>query len=637
MNDGIPTEGLMGLASPLPIISTPSNLPSQENGAEKATLIVSIVFDQEAPPGMFVRSSLVIENRDTSFSVVMAANPLSPPNNIHNFRLGLQIRLHRPPHPRPLLKGIRHADQPFLAEPLPDEADPKGQVRPLGDQVSEPVHHHRLAGRVLAQRHRDDGGAHDGRERRREGGGQDERVERVVPQRARHAQRAREVPVARVVAPELGRLVAPLADDRVGDRLVPQARVALRPHLQGLPLRERADGLQVRHVVRVGRQLGEEALEPGHQVGLEEERDGVAVDEVGAREDQVVDEGGAGLLEERERGVERGDEDAALGARGAGEEVAGDADALAGQATRVLARADVVRHPVEREYVRRVLDRAGHGAHGVLVLGQGHDQVPRREAGRGLDADQVVHVRRRQNRAAGLRAQGGQREAQRAGDAAARGRPGGVLPRVIRALDLAPVGRPPVAGPVAAEVGPLGQIRLTEDHGARPPEPGRHGAVRGHPGAEQGVRPGRGVHPAVERRVGRDVVLQQQRDPVQRAPHLAAGPLAVQGASGGAGRGVQLRDGVQLAVDLGDARRVRVHEVDAREEPGAQACHQVFQAGIDKGWEPPAVDACCTITIGVQWPRCRRCRRRRRTGDRKSGAVTGKCGRRMAEEEQPRD
>src|SRR5205823_8037949 len=90
------------------------------------------------------------------------------------------------------------------------------------------------------------------------------------------------------------------------------------------------------------------------------------------------------------------------------------------------------------------------------------------------------------------------------------------------------------AGPAApaarrmegAEVRPLAQVRLPEEDGARLAELGGDGRVleRGRPDERKGSR--RGLHPVA--RV--DVVLQQDRDPMERPADVAIPAFAVQSA-----------------------------------------------------------------------------------------------------------
>lgn len=115
------------------------------------------------------------------------------------------------------------------------------------------------------------------------------------------------------------------------------------------------------------------------------------------RERDVVDHGGAGLAEDVERGVEDGDRRREVLDAAEVDEVARHADALAFQGAE-LAGVDVVgdatvgegnggcvvvvgiRAGDGRENLCGVFDGARHGPDGVLVLGDGDHEVPRREA-----------------------------------------------------------------------------------------------------------------------------------------------------------------------------------------------------------------------------------------------------------------
>ena len=174
------------------------------------------------------------------------------------------------------------------------------------------------------------------------------------------------------------------------------------------------------------------------------------------------------------------------------------------------------------EEQRRVADRARHRAGGVHRLGDGDDAAAAHQPDRRLHPDEAVDRRGRDDRAVGLGADGQGREARGDRRPGAGARTAGVAVEGVRVLRQ-PAARAPAAGRARrADVRPLGEIRLAEDHRARRAQPGDEVRVTRRLAAQQCQRAGGGLH----RVGGGDVVLQQHRNPVQRpaGPFLRGAP-----------------------------------------------------------------------------------------------------------------
>ncbi len=107
-----------------------------------------------------------------------------------------------------------------------------------------------------------------------------------------------------------------------------------------------------------------------------------------------------------------------------------------------------------------------------------------------------------------------------------------------------------------AEVGPLAEVGLAEDHRAGVAQPLDHERIRAGTVVGQRQRAGR-VHHAGDV----DVVLDQHRNAVHRAAHLAGLALGVERVRIGDGLGIELDHRIQLRpgiVDLRDAIEVRL-------------------------------------------------------------------------------
>ena len=233
--------------------------------------------------------------------------------------------------------------------------------------------------------------------------------------------------------------------------------------------------------------------------------------------------------------------------------------------------AEVARHPptgdrAERraqgiEHDRDVGDGPAHGARRVLAVRDRDHAVLRDEPDRRLEPDDRVARRRADDRAIGLRAdrhgtQVGGRRDRRARAGAAR----------IRAEVVGIAGEPAARAPAveieaglldrrrddAAEVGPFGQVGLAQDDRTRRPQPGDDRRVAADPAAEQGQRPRRRLHLVV----GRDVVLEQDRDPVQRTAGSAGTSFRVPTVGDRQRLGVRLDDGVEEGIESFDPPQV---------------------------------------------------------------------------------
>jgi hypothetical protein len=109
---------------------------------------------------------------------------------------------------------------------------------------------------------------------------------------------------------------------------------------------------------------------------------------------------------------------------------------------------------------------------------------------------------------------------------------------------------------VGDEVRQLGQGRLGDDHGAGLAQISRQrGVVRHHQALERDRAPG-GRHVG-----GMDVVLQRNRDAVQRAAHLAGPPLAIEAIGFLERLRVHRQRGVQFFFIERDANQVLLHEL----------------------------------------------------------------------------
>ena len=183
----------------------------------------------------------------------------------------------------------------------------------------------------------------------------------------------------------------------------------------------------------------------------------------------------------------------------------------------------VVRARERREQRRRVGDGSSHRPRRVLGVRDRDDAGAAHEADGGLDPDDPVDRGGADDRAVGLGPDGDGAQVRRDRDAGARARAAGAAVERVWVPALAAAGAPPAARTRRAEVRPLGQVRLAEDHRAGLAEPPDHERVAGGPRVAERERPRRRLH-AVG---GVDVVLDQHRDPMERSANLARTPLGV--------------------------------------------------------------------------------------------------------------
>ncbi len=184
------------------------------------------------------------------------------------------------------------------------------------------------------------------------------------------------------------------------------------------------------------------------------------------------------------------------------------------------------------------------------------------QADGGLDADDAVVGRRADDRAVGLGADGQGAEAGGDGHARARARAAGVAVQHVGVARLAADAAPAARGIAGAEVGPLAQVGLGQDNRARPSRslPATQLSL-----ARIGIAQRRGAGRGRHRIDGVDIVLEDDRDAVQRAAHLAGLELGVQLGGDLQSVGVDAQDGVELgatAVEGLDPIQVALHDVD---------------------------------------------------------------------------
>jgi hypothetical protein len=138
---------------------------------------------------------------------------------------------------------------------------------------------------------------------------------------------------------------------------------------------------------------------------------------------------------------------------------------------------------------------------------------------------------------------------------------------------------PAAAAAAAAEVGPLAQIGLAENHRAGFAQTcGDAGVLRGGL-ADQGDRAGRGLH----RVAGVDVVLQQDWNAVQRAAHLAGSAFGIERFGDRQRIGVEFDHRIDArpgTVDALDARQIGAHQILRTHAAGSLGGGELFDAGF---------------------------------------------------------
>ena len=237
-----------------------------------------------------------------------------------------------------------------------------------------------------------------------------------------------------------------------------------------------------------------------------------------------------------------------------------------------------------REELGGVGDGAGHRPGRVLGVRDRHHAGARHQADGGLDPHDAVGRRRADDRAVGLRADGPRREVGRDGDAGARARAARVAVERVRVARLAADGAPAGGGAGGAEVGPFGQVRLALDHGPGGAQAAHQESVLRRRSAGQGKRPRRRAHPVARL----DVVLEEDREAVERPARGARRELGVEGRSDRLGLGVELEDRVQPrgpVVELRDPPGVRDDQIAGRAAAGRERRAQLGERALLDGEE----------------------------------------------------
>ena len=126
---------------------------------------------------------------------------------------------------------------------------------------------------------------------------------------------------------------------------------------------------------------------------------------------------------------------------------------------------------------RRVRDGARHRAGGVLAVGDRDDAGAADQPQRRLDAHDAVGVRRADDRAVGLGAHGGRAQVRRNRYPRARTRSARVTIQRVRVARLAAAAAPPADRMGRAEVRPLAEVGLAQDHRAASRSLARDGGI----------------------------------------------------------------------------------------------------------------------------------------------------------------
>lgn len=179
----------------------------------------------------------------------------------------------------------------------------------------------------------------------------------------------------------------------------------------------------------------------------------------------------------------------------------------------------------------------------------------RRQSYRRLYPHQIIPLARAHNRPIRLAPQRRRRQPDRTPNPAPSTRATRIRIREIRTRRLAAAARKP-RGDVPTEVGPLAQVRFSEEDRACAAESCGDARVAGDDGAEEGEGPGGGVHPVAGERG--DVVFEEDRDPVESAAWAFGAPFGVE--FGG------LCECAWIGFDDGaESRPLEVYFFDARE------------------------------------------------------------------------
>ncbi len=334
---------------------------------------------------------------------------------------------------------------------------------------------------------------------------------------------------------------------------------------------------------------GEVALQPGLELVQHQFQFGLVPLAIGR--DFGIDDRRAGLAHHLDRAFHRGG-----GVRVDRELAAQHADARALQSVRfqprVIVEGDVpgrvgggriggVATGQCRQQQRRVRHAAGHRSGGVLAERDRDDAVAADQADRRLQPDHAADRGRADDAAVGFGADAGGGEVGRNGDRAAGTGAAGIAIQHVGIAGLAAAGAPSGSGMGGTEVRPFAQVGLAQDDRAGLAQALDQEGVAGGPEILQRQRTGR-----VDHRGGVDVVLEQDRDAVQRAAHRVV--LALEIAQGRFlhGVGVDFDDRVQLRpglVDRGDAVQVGAGEGAAVEFAALHASLQVVDVQFGVG------------------------------------------------------
>lgn len=216
---------------------------------------------------------------------------------------------------------------------------------------------------------------------------------------------------------------------------------------------------------------------------------------------------------------------------------------------------------------------AGHGAGGVLPMGDGDDTGAADEAKGGLQPDDAAGAGGADDGAIRLGPDRGGAESGGDGDGGPAAGAAGGVGGVVRIQGQAAPGAPATGGVGGADVGPLAEVGFAQQGGPGIAQTFDHGGVQGGPGrAEQGQGPGGGLHGVG----GFDVVLDQNGHTAQGSPALD-----------GAGLGIELDDGAEAWPGLiqgGDAGQVMIEDGSSGEFARLQVIHQIGEGeGVPRG------------------------------------------------------
>ena len=160
-------------------------------------------------------------------------------------------------------------------------------------------------------------------------------------------------------------------------------------------------------------------------------------------------------------------------------------------------------------------------------------------------------------------------------------------------------------GSHAPEVRPFGEIGLAQDDGARRPEASDDPRVAPHAAPDQRQRAGRRLH----RVIRRDVVLDQDGDPMERPTNAPRSALGVPPGGDVEGCGVRLDDRVEDRIEPVDPSQVRLGQLQGGEVTGRQQRAQLRDRCLEPRsgrvpvdvWDQRGTDARIVASTG---PRC---------------------------------